>query len=330
MRTINSNPDVATSRGKFRTPEDASTFWGSPEFKRLQQATNGAVLRPTTSIYELGFDWVKVYNHRQHSVGIVGIRIADVDPITHAKWQSYHPVAIWPGPELPKDMAPYMSPLAEELATLAPDGPGMQLNDGIQAAFTHHVVISGIYCDTQARGKVAMSMMSAAAILGCYFCWLCGIRQNDQTLFLGYSEPTIASRGIFNGKSLRIGQDDVKRMLTHDAHMQRALYCERKKAGKSPADAQKVAACLGCHGESLLFSKVKYLHRANSWVLPFFHAAMLGVSKALLKIAIKGKKSDHNVNQFVLRDKRLLEKVEDNWILSGELDWGQLSALMGR
>lgn len=56
-------------------------FYSSPEARRLDLITGGALANQDNSAYEIGFDYFQCFNFKQHSVGIVGMRCAWLCPM---------------------------------------------------------------------------------------------------------------------------------------------------------------------------------------------------------------------------------------------------------
>lgn len=299
--------------------------------KRLDEATGGAASDPDNSIYGLGFDWVKIYNHRQHSVGIVGIRIEDVGSLEGSKRDSFAPVMIIPGPNMPAEIDVYFKPLVDDLVKHGPTGVGIEVTipeyidskTGLcvpSKALSHKVIICGIYCDSQARAKLAKSMMSAMAYLPCYFCWLCAVRDATRMLMLGYSKGTTADRGKLRGREVRMGNKEHTKMrvLDHDGQARRAAFCQHHKKN-DPVDFKQVVSALGCHGDSYVFQKLTYLDRVFAWILPFFHTVMLGVVKGFLKVILgKADGELEGSELFKINNINRIKALEGNFILSAD------------
>lgn len=73
IKSMFGDPEWNSLRGRNRggAPLD---FYNSPEAKRLNGATGGALLHPDNSAYELGMDFFQCFDFKQHSVGLLGMR----------------------------------------------------------------------------------------------------------------------------------------------------------------------------------------------------------------------------------------------------------------
>ncbi|GFR53095.1 hypothetical protein Agub_g15806, partial [Astrephomene gubernaculifera] len=103
------NPEFCKQRGNFRG-EDApgSSMWHGDWANRARSYKDGVIFQHDSSIYDIGIDWITPYNSTQHSVGIVFIRCADVNPRDKGKSWNQHVIAIIPGPRIPSTLNPYM------------------------------------------------------------------------------------------------------------------------------------------------------------------------------------------------------------------------------
>ncbi len=111
---------------------------------------------------------------------------------------------------------------------------------------------------------------------------LLGTRTNGM-YFLGYDEETNV-RPAFDGMPHTAKCGDPRIRLTHEQQVARARYIETV----NPADTE-TATLWGCHGWSPILKKLRYLDYNDVWLVPFGHAAMLGLVKRFWGLCI-GKK----------------------------------------
>ena len=90
------------------------------------------------------------------------------------------------------------------------------------AAFRHMVMLTGIYADSPARGKLMYAVASWTAYFACAFCKLMGTMCDTVVRYLGYSKPAEVTKGHHNGCSFQMGVNDSSRMITHEQQMARA------------------------------------------------------------------------------------------------------------
>jgi hypothetical protein len=113
-------------------------------------------------------DWLEPFNSIAYSVGIIGIRCADIEPRNKGKAYNVMAVVIIPGPKQPKNLRPYVEKLLTELQELSFAGMTVtQAHD--QKEVHHHAFLSGVLADTPARIKLAM-WLGVAAFLSCGWC----------------------------------------------------------------------------------------------------------------------------------------------------------------
>jgi len=183
-------PEFVAARGKGRKPDDPSSIYGSPAFKTLNERTVGLAAHDNTSLYGLGCDWVKIFNFKDYSIGIVGLRCEDMEAAYMGKQEFHMPVMIISGPDLPRSVDGYFEVIGLELEKLWKEGMVVTpAGDG--RSFTHHVLLGSITADFPARAKIGNFAGSASAYLACHNCTFCGTRQNNRMLFLGYTGPEI-------------------------------------------------------------------------------------------------------------------------------------------
>ncbi|GIM12301.1 hypothetical protein Vretimale_15674 [Volvox reticuliferus] len=117
------NPEFCRQRGKFRgAGAPGSSMWKGAWVQRLQQYNSGIALSPDSSIYDIGIDWITPYNSTQHSVGVIFLRCADVNPRDKGKRWNQHVIGIIPGPKMPENLSPYMELIVQDLLRLCRQG----------------------------------------------------------------------------------------------------------------------------------------------------------------------------------------------------------------
>lgn len=113
-------------------------------------------------------DWLEPFNSIAYSVGVLGIRCADIEPRNKGKSYNCMPVVIIPGPKQPKNLRPYVAKLLVELRDLSFDGMTVTPAHD-QKPIHHHAFLSGVLADTPARLKLA-EWLGVAAFLSCGWC----------------------------------------------------------------------------------------------------------------------------------------------------------------
>jgi hypothetical protein len=117
-------PEFVAARGKGRKPDDPSSIYGSPAFTTLNERTAGLVAHDNTSLYGLGCDWVKIFNFKDYSIGIVGLRCEDMEAAYMGKQEFHMPVMIISGPDLPRSVDGYFEVIGLELEKTMEGGDG--------------------------------------------------------------------------------------------------------------------------------------------------------------------------------------------------------------
>ncbi|EFJ39535.1 hypothetical protein VOLCADRAFT_100848 [Volvox carteri f. nagariensis] len=171
----------------------------------LKSYAGGIALHPDSSIYDIGIDWIAPYNSTQHSIGILFICCADMDPHNKGKIWNQGVIAIIPGPRMPSVLHPYLQPIVDDLLRLASDGMRVSpaaapanpeaaegaaaggaggtavggMADGQAPAdgdlrgtrpFQHRVFLGQVLADTPARAKVACGNGQNSRVSSCMWC----------------------------------------------------------------------------------------------------------------------------------------------------------------
>lgn len=317
LQKLFGNPEFVAARAQSRDTTDPSTFYGSPVAAAMNQATGGALFQHTTSAYSLGFDFVKLFNLRDHSSGVVALRCEDLSPVLRGKKEFTRVLMIIPGPKEPSNVDIYMELMTREFAAYGPDGQGLVVTPLVRCgdgkvkqgvAFKHTVMLVGLHADSPARSK-AGHFLGAAAYFGCPWCWITGTRVGDTMTYLGYKEPTVIKRGVLRGMAVQIGVNDEHRVLSEVCQWERsAAYLEEEiaaKASNQPAP-QGLSSFFGISGFSVFHEKLAYLDmQFNSfWMVPFCHAVFLGLVKDLVRV-MTNFKSNHQPPALMIAKKQL-------------------------
>ena len=91
----------ARANSATRSYDDPSTFFGSKEFKRMNDFLQGALREEDVSTYSLGFDFVQSFVFKNHSVGLLVLRCEDLSPEDKVLRKWHVPLMIIPGPRDP-------------------------------------------------------------------------------------------------------------------------------------------------------------------------------------------------------------------------------------
>lgn len=298
---------------------------------------------PAVSAYGLGYDFAELFNFKDHSTGLVFLRCEDMPAKERTKREFHVPLMIIPGPQQPENLDAYFNLILKELQQYGPGGPGLVVSplsqgaDGVLVRLppvVHRVVLTTLYADSPARVKAGQFMKSAAAYLACQFCWFTGVKANtnmlgantNATLFLGYHQPVVASRGLLLGESLQVGVNDQHRLLTHSQQQARATLVESMK-GQPDFDPGH----FGCAGYSVFHKALPYIDYNNFFVLPFAHSVFLGVVKDFMRLitGVLGRTGRAKDCCISYRGLRLIKEHEKDYVLTA--DFGRpLSSIVSK
>ncbi|EFJ44542.1 hypothetical protein VOLCADRAFT_95128 [Volvox carteri f. nagariensis] len=232
------NPQFCQEHGQFHgdaTP--GSSQWQGEWVESLKSYAGGIALHPDSSIYDISIDWIAPYNSTQHSIGILFIRCADMDPHNKGKIWNQRVIAIIPGPRMPSVLHPYLQPIVDDLLRLASDGMRVSpaaapanpeaaegaaaggaggtavggMADGQAPAdgdlrgtwpFQHRVFLGQVLADTPARAKVACGNGQNSRVGSCMWC-----------LFEAHMEANVGCGATvrFRGYTQAVSQHFVKR-----------------------------------------------------------------------------------------------------------------------
>lgn len=255
--------------------------------------------KDNNSCYELLLDWVQPYNSVHHSVGVLAIKCADLDPANLGKAQFIRTVAVIPGPNQPAKIRPYLERTMKAFNLHASHAIRVEerlLVDGKinKRDMDHRMFLTGVHADSPARQKVA-EWPGQGAYLACGFCDWEGQptvttnangRQNTTIYYKGYEKrqkqnvrcEAVCSVGIvrhgshclhscrFAGAEMLMS--DRRLQITDEQHMSRA-----RAVAAGTADP-KVE---GRNGLSCVPDIVEYVSYSNVWVLPVAHCILYGI-----------------------------------------------------
>ena len=115
------NPVWCSMRGKGRE-EFQHDFYSSQEAIRLNTALGGSLFHQDNSVYQIGMDFAEPFNTRSYSSGVVGLRCRDIPHAHRCKLAFCAPLVIIPGPQQPKDIAPYLQLIFQEIEIAGREG----------------------------------------------------------------------------------------------------------------------------------------------------------------------------------------------------------------
>lgn len=178
-------------------------------WERLKVKSEAIAADADSSVYDIGIDWIAPYNSTQHTIGLVFLRCADVNPRDKGKSWNQHVIGIIPGPKMPENLNPYMQVIVDELLRLCEEGMLVTENweeesvsdDGAgyrkhTRTFTHRVFLGVILCDTPARAKVCNGNGQNSYSGSCTWCLFQGYGEKNAgsgrtVRFYGYLEPIV-------------------------------------------------------------------------------------------------------------------------------------------
>lgn len=282
------DPAFVKLRADDAVRDDTEGYYKSDECVRLHGAAGVDLNDKEASVYDIGLDWGQVYDRSVHALGVLALRCADL-PVTHRTQRRFcMPLAIIPGPSEPKNMWPYLQPMAREFAEKS-----MVVEPVEGRAFRHTFLLGGVYGDTPAQKKVSM-FSGHSAYLGCSFCCVRGVRGAKGGMYFPITPEKGCTSGRF-GKGERaamkkngapsstavphaMGDDTAGGVkYTHNAQMYRARAVDAKLV-----EARDV----GCRGMCKLLEVLPYMHYNNAFPLPVAHAALQGVTRSLMRLTL--------------------------------------------
>jgi len=310
---------------------DPRNWWGTDAARDIDECTNGALFDARNSAYSLGFDFVNPFKFASYSMGLVTIRSEDHDDFLRAKQRHHKILMIIPGPTEPKCLDAYFQVIVDDFKRLGPAGEGMMARPAVTNAdgslgwgtsFTHRAVLAMIYADHMARVKAQKAMGSAAAYLGCYFCWLPGTYVGPGAMVrVGYTEPVEATRGLLAPHEP--SQPAVLLNMTMEGDKDRWVEIQDQRlreavVAKCPED-KELQSDLGISGRSV-FYQLPYVHPFRMWPLSIYHMLCLGLVKDFLQVALNNEKDDPVLSLCAISTKArtAMGKIEDNIVLTGE------------
>jgi hypothetical protein len=280
--------------------EGTPDWYDSPAAAAMDAKVGGNLFKSENSAYSLGWDFVNLFNTTSYSIGLVVMRCEDMALEFKSKRRRVMPVLIVPGGTMPASVDGYFRFIAKQFKALGDVGVEVTAaehtaHDGTAhpaATFVHRAYLCYVIADTMARIKLSKNMASAGAYLACQFCWMTGVyctasgpvpqggaTKNATMCFCGYSDPVPGTRGRRAGVAMSVGNtQEAKegRFVTLEEQVTREIV----GAGAS----KELHAFVACSGKCVLLEELPYLHPFDMYVLPFYHAAILGVGKDFLRM----------------------------------------------
>ncbi|KAK9906510.1 hypothetical protein WJX75_003063 [Coccomyxa subellipsoidea] len=167
IKKLFAKPEWCALRGTGRDTS-AAGFYGSREAQRLHDETGGRFSAPSSSAYELGFDYGQIFNFKTHSTGIMVLRCFDLPAHARSRQEFCVPLLVIPGPKEPKNLKPYLDHMLQEFKEVASQGLEVtaiiQNEDGTyrKIPMLHHVYLTAIAADALARQKLARKFWGLA------------------------------------------------------------------------------------------------------------------------------------------------------------------------
>ncbi|GAX86249.1 hypothetical protein CEUSTIGMA_g13661.t1 [Chlamydomonas eustigma] len=242
-----SDPDWCAQRATARE-EVPGSYRASPESKRMKEFLMKKLGvdwdSPDVSGYDMLLDWVQPYGSVQYTVGVVGLRCADIPESSKGKSFNVKPLLILPGPTQQVNMAPYFYHTLQAFEEFGKFG--MDVKDiRHMRTFKHHPFLTSFYGDMPARFP-SPSIKSQAA----------GRSKHVATTEVG---PPVM---------MKVG--DQKLQQSSAQQIERGL---RAMAG-NPWDTPKE---LGTHGVPFFHPKLQFVDVNNFFMVPLAHALLFGV-----------------------------------------------------
>jgi hypothetical protein len=108
LRRLLANPQVRAHvlSPSHRTTADASTFWGSPQFKQLNQDCAGVFDDPrlTAVLLSIGGDGVNIVNWGSRTATIIALKLEDLPEHLVQKGLAVAPLIVIEGPQEPSNL----------------------------------------------------------------------------------------------------------------------------------------------------------------------------------------------------------------------------------
>jgi hypothetical protein len=246
------------------------------------------------------------------------------------KRQFCHPLLVIPGPKEPTNLEPYLEKLllaferygpsivgsneyGQEGGMLATEHTRRAADGAIQQrSFKHRIFLSGVAADTLACRKLSYCQ-ACQGTLGCQHCWLKSVAvpgggrafKYATASDVGVPEELRGKDGFVDIPTTAYAGNHDRCKVTHEQHCQRAEWAEVELATATTKAARtRVVKTAGCHGLSPFMRHLgHYLDYNNVWVVPFAHAALLGVTKRYFTLLFEkiGKRSDNDLPKYVMR-----------------------------
>lgn len=270
---------------------------------------------------DLLLDWLQPWSSTQYSLGVLGIRIPDVEPKNVGKNYCMKPLAIIPGPKAPNTIRPYLLRTLERFKTYLTERLEVSVpianEPSLQPAQPHeqnpHLskvllrpLLTGFIADTPARHKV-MRTLGANAYLGCSWCVFNGslyphngVSGPGTIYYKGYYNAVPQTkakfpRGIGQNRAMRVR--DPRLRLTDAQQMDRAVQVEMSSMQDQRRD-RKEPSSYGTHGVSVIPEILEYTSYNNLFVVPVAHSLLYGVIDNFVAHLLRPlPKEDRNLRQ---------------------------------
>lgn len=121
IRNLNKDPDFVNLKHADAEDPDPRGYFASGDRDRLQaEYPNFAAVG--NGYFEIGGDFGQVFEGKQHSTGIIGIRCAALPFAERSQERFVKPLLIIPGPDEPANLQPYLQDTVEFFAEHGPGG----------------------------------------------------------------------------------------------------------------------------------------------------------------------------------------------------------------
>jgi hypothetical protein len=257
---------------------------------------------PNCEVWDIGADFCQPFNTKAYSMGLVVVRNAALPDEVKSQKQHCKPLAITVGPSEPKNMDLVLKPIADQFEHGWKHG--FEVTDGTNY-FTYRVLLGGVFGDTPAQSKISRSM-GHNAYLPCLHCE-CRGEYHDKAM----RYPTTPKYGFF-------GENELKQRATNPLidtgipctvgdPASKCSHQDIKEKAMEVENGNAAAQDMGFHGVCVFVKVLPYVDYNGMFVLPWAHAALLGVVKDFINLVVEGspvatyKMSNENRNKIRVR-----------------------------
>jgi hypothetical protein len=281
IQGMNRDPAYVSLKRADADKPDPRGYFAAEDCKRIQGEYPN-FRNPGNGYFEIGGDFGQVFDGKQHSTGIIGIRGAALPFADRSQDRFIKPLLVIPGPNEPTTLQPYLEDIAKFFAEHGPQGTplcfrereqtGRALKDSKETLW-----LLGAYGDTPFRAKLA-NWLGHTAILGCGFCVFEGVSAGRGTHYPGYSEPhKFVRTARFEGQSFLAGDETL--FLNHTQQKARANVAEKAKRELREQGKSFDPGVYGCKGQCVFVKYLDYVSYSSFFILPIYHAMLYGVCK---------------------------------------------------